>query len=52
MHRLASRLLIAVAAFVLLVAGVLISRSRTVRVESVGPAPSKADLSIKDIQLE
>jgi LPS export ABC transporter protein LptC len=52
MHRLASRILIVVAVFVVVVTGVLISRSRTVRVESTGPVPSKADLSIKEIQLE
>src|SRR5712691_8637069 len=52
MNRLASRILIVVAVFVLMVTGVLISRSRTERVESTGPAPSKADLSIKDVQLE
>jgi len=52
MHRLASRILIVVAVFVLVVAGVLISRSRTGRVESASPAPSKADLSIKEVQLE
>ena len=52
MHRLASRILIVVAVFVLVVAGMLISRSRAVRVESVEPNPSKADLSIKEVQLE
>ena len=52
MDRLASRILIVVAVFVLVVAGVMISRSRTGRGESVGPGPSKADLSIKDVQLE
>ena len=52
MNRLASRILIVVAVFVLVVAGVLISRSRTGRVESAGPAPSKADFSIKEVQLE
>ena len=52
MHLLASRILIVVAVFVLVVTGVLIFRSRTGRVESVGLAPSKADLSIKEIALE
>jgi LPS export ABC transporter protein LptC len=52
MHRLASRILIVVAVFVLVVVGVLISRSRTGRLESASPAPSKADLSIKELQLE
>ena len=52
MQRLASRILIVVGVFVLVVAGMLISRSRAVRVESVGPSSSKADLSIKEVQLE
>ncbi len=52
MNRLASRILIVVAVFVLVVTGVLISRSRTERIESAAPAPSKADLSIKEVQLE
>ena len=52
MQRLASRLLIVVAVFVLVVTGVLIWRSRAARVESIGPVLSKADLSIKEIQLE
>ena len=52
MDRLASRILIVVAVFVVAVTGVLISRSRSVSVESTGPATSKADLSVKEIQLE
>src|SRR5205085_11461913 len=52
MRRLASRILIVVGVFVLVVAGMLISRSRAVRIESVEPSPSKADLSIKEVQLE
>ncbi len=52
MHRLASRILIVVGVFVLVVTGMLISRSRAVRVESVEPSSSKADLSIKEVQLE
>jgi LPS export ABC transporter protein LptC len=52
MQRLASRILIVVTVFVLVVAGMLIARTRTVRVESVGASPSKADLSIKEVQLE
>ncbi|MBI1845673.1 MAG: LPS export ABC transporter periplasmic protein LptC [Candidatus Rokubacteria bacterium] len=52
MQRLASRILAVVAVFVLLVTGVLIAKSRTARKESVGPAQSKADLSIKELQLE
>ena len=52
MQRLASRILIVVTVFVLVVAGMLIARTRAVRVESVGASPSKADLSIKEVQIE
>ena len=52
MHYLARGILVFVAVFVLIVAGTLFARSRTVRVESVGPAPSKADLRIKDVEIE
>jgi LPS export ABC transporter protein LptC len=52
MQRLATRILIVVGAFVLLVTGTLIVRTRAVRVESVGANPSNADLSIKEVQLE
>ena len=53
MQRIATRILIVVAVFVVVVIGVLIARTRTARVESVGSAtPSKADLSIKEVQLE
>ena len=52
MQRLASRILIVVAVFVLVVSGMLIARTRAARVESVGPSASQADLSIKEVQLE
>ena len=52
MQKLASRILLVVGVFVLVVAGMLISRSRAVRVESVEPSAAKADLSIKEVQLE
>jgi LPS export ABC transporter protein LptC len=52
MQRLASRILIVVAVFVLAVATMLIARTRDARVESVGASPSNADLSIKEVQLE
>jgi LPS export ABC transporter protein LptC len=52
MQRLASRILIVVAVFVLVVVGVLIARTRAVRVESTEASPSKADLSIKEVQIE
>lgn len=51
MRRLASGILAIVVLFVLVVAGTLIARSRTASVESVGPAPSTADLQIKEVQL-
>lgn len=52
MQRIASRILIVVAVFILGVAVTLIVRTRAVRVESVGANPSNADLSIKEVQLE
>ena len=52
MQRLASRILIVVAVFVVVITGILIARSRATRVDSEGVNPSKADLSIKALQLE
>ena len=52
MQRLASRILIVVGVFVLVIAVVLIARTRAVRVDSMDANPTKADLSIKEIQLE
>lgn len=52
MHRLARPVLVVIAAFVLVVAGILVTRSRAVRVESVGPQPSTADLAMKDVELQ
>jgi LPS export ABC transporter protein LptC len=52
MQRLASRILIVVGLFVLVVAVILVARARTVRIESVGANPSKADLAIKEVQIE
>ncbi|HXG05501.1 MAG TPA: hypothetical protein VNO23_19065, partial [Candidatus Binatia bacterium] len=53
MRRLASRILVVVALFVVAVVGLLVTRSRTVPGEAAftGPAPSSADLSIKDVEL-
>ncbi len=53
MQRLASRILVVVALFVVAVVGLLVTRSRTVPGEAAftGPAPSSADLSIKDVEL-
>src|SRR5262249_15613560 len=52
MQRIATRILIVVAVFVVVVASVLIARTRAVRVESMSGEASKADLSIKEVQLE
>jgi len=51
-HRLAAGILGIVVAFVLLVAGTLIAKSRTATVEPTGPAVSSADLRIKEAQIE
>src|SRR5439155_690039 len=40
------------AVFVIGVAGTLVAKSRTVRVEPAGPAASSADLHIKEVELE
>jgi LPS export ABC transporter protein LptC len=52
MQRLARRLLVVVTVFVLVVVGILIARSRAIRVEPAGPQPSIADLAMKDVQLQ
>lgn len=52
MHNLARFILAVVVVFVIAVAGVLVVRSRSARVESVGPSPSSADLQIKEVDLE
>jgi LPS export ABC transporter protein LptC len=52
MQRLASRILIVVGVFVLVIAVMLITRTRAVRVDSLDANSTKADLSIKEIQLE
>lgn len=52
MRRLAGAILVVVGVFVLLVAATLIARSRTARMESAAPAPSAADLNIKQVQLD
>jgi len=49
--RLASRILAAVVLFVLMVAGILVARTRTVQTEPAGPPPSPADLDIKEVHL-
>lgn len=52
MDRLARRILAIVILFVLVVAGVLVARTQAVRQEPVGPQPSDADLSIKEVDLQ
>lgn len=52
MDRLARRILAVVLLFVLAVAGVLVARTQAVRTEAVGPQPSSADLSIKEVDLQ
>src|SRR5262245_11310795 len=51
MDRLARRILVIVALFVLVVTSMLVVRSRGILTEAVGPAPSQADLSIKEVEL-
>ncbi len=51
MQRLASRILIVVVLFVVAVAGLLVSRSRRAPDEATGPAPSVADLRVKELDL-
>jgi LPS export ABC transporter protein LptC len=52
MHKLARVVSAVVVVFVVAVAVVLVVKSRSARVESVGPAPSTADLQIKEVDLE
>jgi len=52
MPNLARAILIVVAVFVVAVATTLVVRTRTARVEALGPAPSTADLRIKEVDLE
>jgi LPS export ABC transporter protein LptC len=52
MRNLARVILVVVAVFVVTVAAVLVVKSRTARVESLDPSPTKADLQIKEVDLE
>jgi LPS export ABC transporter protein LptC len=52
MRNLARVILVVVAVFVVAVAAVLVVKSRTTRVESLEPSPTKADLQIKEVDLE
>ncbi len=51
-RRWAGAILAVVVVFVVLVAGTLVVKSRTARVESAGPAASSADFRIKEAELE
>jgi LPS export ABC transporter protein LptC len=52
MRTLARVIFVIVIVFVVAVTGILVARSRSARIESVGPAPSTADLQIKEVDLE
>jgi LPS export ABC transporter protein LptC len=52
MRNLARVISAVVVVFVVAVTVMLVVRSRSARMESVGPAPSKADLQIKEVDLE
>src|SRR5438445_7174839 len=52
MHTLARVILAVVAVFVIVVTATLVIKSRSARVESLGPSPSSADLQIKQVDLE
>ena len=52
MRNLARVISAVVVVFIVAVVAVLVVKSRSARVESVGPAPSTADLQIKEVDLE
>jgi LPS export ABC transporter protein LptC len=52
MRHLARGILVVVVLFVLALAGTLLAKSRTMRAESVEPAASHADLTIKDVEID
>jgi LPS export ABC transporter protein LptC len=52
MQRLARVIPVVVAVFVILVVGLLVTKSRTVRVETAAPDPARADLRIKEVEIE
>jgi len=52
MRNLARVILVVVAVFVVAVTVTLVVKSRTARVESLGPSASQADLQIKEVDLE
>lgn len=52
MQRLARVIPVVVTLFVILVVAILVTRSRTERVESAAPDPARADLRIKQVEIE
>jgi LPS export ABC transporter protein LptC len=52
MRNLARVISVVVVVFIVAVVAILVVKSRSARVESVGPAPSTADLQIKEVDLE
>ena len=52
MQRLALGIIVFVGAFVVLVAATLVAKTRMTVVETSGPQPSKADLQIKEVEIE
>lgn len=52
MQRLALGIIAVVGVFVVLVAATLVAKTRTALVEPSGPAPSKADLQMKEVEIE
>jgi len=52
MRTVSRAILVVIALFVLGVAGTLVARSRSARVEPLGPATTNADLRIKEVNLE
>lgn len=52
MQRLARVIPVVVAVFVVLVVAMLVTKSRSARVESTAPDPARADLRIKEVEIE
>jgi LPS export ABC transporter protein LptC len=52
MQRLARIIPVVVGVFVILVVAILVTKSRSARVESAAPDPARADLRIKEVEIE
>lgn len=52
MQRLARIIPVVVAVFVILIVAILVTKSRDTRVESAAPDPARADLRMKEIEIE